>query len=872
MRWSALVVVATVAASCRCGPPATQTPIEPLRVSPTALAFGDTWVGARKVLAFEVTNPNRVSRVLAFSFAPPFSGPPEVELAGGTTAAVTVAFAPTAPGEARASVTVDDVEVTLRGVGLAPLDCGSAPCEERRFDPDTGECRTRVMPDGSACSVDCLAAGQCAQGRCVGAISTQCDSKNACIIDGCGLEGCVHVPRDCPVTDPCQAVYCDPQLGCRSQPVEDGLPCGEATCETAEICLGGQCQRRVRPDALQNCRYVELASGTNFTCGVTRGGLLRCWGGNQGDLLGRGYSAWLAAPGSAPAVSGGVHVTANALDRVWVARTSGEVERVGRRLVLPLPAAESVAVGGSVVCGLEQGEVACRDTTSTAPAFFDGGVFTAAQGVSALSMTRPLTSTSSELCLVADGGVSCGLPWSLAPVALPEPASAVVAVEHGFGCARTVGSVVCWGPDSGATVVWDAGVTALASSALDFSSTDDAPEGRVCAAMAAGVECADFGPSRSPFPGRPRAVPQSDLGAVRQLSLGRSHGCLLLDDGRVGCWGSNAEGQLGDRSPQPLGLHLLPFRAGWMSGSTWGPRAFAEADGGGVFFLLTQQATDGGVTWRSVIVVDAGMSRDDFEARCVTADGGSTSCGGVGPLPTDVAPVLFVGQMLRVVTPTTDYSVDGVCAADALGVVRCFVQAGGAGREVRSLGGDAGAPLAALECVNSQCQGYCAVRRDGQVRCFNVPATQQPPSGLSDVAHLCGDDGYGGGCALRTTGELQCWGAWVGSPRVAVRAPGAWPVVREVSCGTTHFCALSGSNIVQCWGDNLWGQLGRDGPPSTQAVSVPMPEPVRHISAKSATTCALLQSGRVVCWGDNQAGVLGVPALMQSERPLLVTQ
>src|SRR5690606_34175586 len=41
------------------------------------------------------------------------------------------------------------------------------------------------------------------------------------------------------------------------------------------------------------------------------------------------------------------------------------------------------------------------------------------------------------------------------------------------------------------------------------------------------------------------AVVIEDLSGVKQLAVGRSHGCALLGDGTVRCWGRNTEGQLG---------------------------------------------------------------------------------------------------------------------------------------------------------------------------------------------------------------------------------------------------------------------------------------------------------------------------------------
>jgi len=75
-----------------------------------------------------------------------------------------------------------------------------------------------------------------------------------------------------------------------------------------------------------------------------------------------------------------------------------------------------------------------------------------------------------------------------------------------------------------------------------------------------------------------------------------------------------------------------------------------------------------------------------------------------------------------------------------------------------------------------------------------------------------------------------------------------------------HTCAVLSSGIVDCWGHNRYGQLGRDTTPSDYAAS---PAPVDGVSGAIAVagglyhTCALLRVGTVQCWGDNRHGQLG---------------
>ena len=82
--------------------------------------------------------------------------------------------------------------------------------------------------------------------------------------------------------------------------------------------------------------------------------------------------------------------------------------------------------------------------------------------------------------------------------------------------------------------------------------------------------------------------------------------------------------------------------------------------------------------------------------------------------------------------------------------------------------------------------------------------------------------------------------------------------VTSISAGANHTCAVAGSGVAFCWGDDWYGQLG-DG------FSVRSPEPVptfgdltfSSISAGATHTCGLTQGGRAYCWGRNYRGQLG---------------
>ena len=79
-----------------------------------------------------------------------------------------------------------------------------------------------------------------------------------------------------------------------------------------------------------------------------------------------------------------------------------------------------------------------------------------------------------------------------------------------------------------------------------------------------------------------------------------------------------------------------------------------------------------------------------------------------------------------------------------------------------------------------------------------------------------------------------------------------------VSAGDKFACAV-GAGIVQCWGNNDYGQLG-NGTAKASAASAPVfgiGGTPASVSAGGTSACALTEAGAVYCWGDNSAGQLG---------------
>jgi hypothetical protein len=847
MRALALAVLVVAVSGCRCGGKTTGATSD-LRVTPGALQFGDVAIGASLPLTFEIDNGGQASGDVMLTVEGPFTLSATTATVGaGSAAMFTVTFAPSVKGPVTGTVHVVGVaDVALSGDGL-PACVPSQACVRTAFALETRTCVETPLPEGTVCMASCLSgAGSCRQGYCVGT-PTSCIDGDACTLDVCLTDGgCLNPPLTCPVTDPCQAQFCDPQTGCGSTPLDDGTPCGSATCEEAHVCFSGTCQDRMRPNAMTDCRYTALAAGSNHTCVVTRGGGLRCWGANNSDQQDRGFPSQLTAPGFAVDFPSVRATAISEAHDTWVSLPAGQLATTTAPTLLPIDAT-LIAVGlNNTVCGIEAGDVRCA-------AGADGGgpPTTAAHDALAISMS------ADQLCVVhTDGGVACGTPASLAPIPIPAAATSVATSIEGSACALLKsGAVHCWGDigDAGTSRPWSSGVTALAAERRRLFFVG-API--VCAALDAGrIECIEPGGNQE------QSATSGALPPSSAIALGDFHGCALLNDGRVMCWGTNSDGQLGDRSTQPLGVQSSGVRASWLS-------AFSQvvlfANAGGPVLAMDQlnlQGDDAGMLLGQPSTTVHSGSQSSFAAGCPCGFDAGNNCGSntLGELTVD-------GAVACALTGS-----DHLCVARSGGDVRCYYPSinGGDGGVARQL--NAGGEITALAAEIAG-DGVCALLSNGTVHCDHALPGNTVAESLTQVKQLClGEGTQAQGCALLANGQLQCWGAWTGSATPAVPS-GAWPLSRQVACGNRHVCALAGINIVKCWGDNQSGQLGRDGPASTAAADIPMPAPVTAIAAGFAYTCALLQTGEVRCWGDNAFGELGTPLLDASRFPRLVDQ
>ncbi len=173
----------------------------------------------------------------------------------------------------------------------------------------------------------------------------------------------------------------------------------------------------------------------------------------------------------------------------------------------------------------------------------------------------------------------------------------------------------------------------------------------------------------------------------------------------------------------------------------------------------------------------------------------------------------------------------------------------------------------------------CAISRTGELKCWGSNANDQlgdgssitqrntPGNVLGSAKYIAVAGGETFTCAVTSGGAAQCWGRNVfgqlgdGSNttrNTPVQVVGLSSGVTAIAAGHLHACALLSTGTVKCWGDNSDGQLGVGTlVPSSIPVDVVGLSGVQSIESGAYYTCALLQGGAVKCWGFNGSGQLG---------------
>lgn len=349
--------------------------------------------------------------------------------------------------------------------------------------------------------------------------------------------------------------------------------------------------------------------------------------------------------------------------------------------------------------------------------------------------------------------------------------------------------------------------------------------------------------------------------SVANLSLGAYHTCARMTDGTVRCWGYNFYGQVGDgTTTSPVGA---PITVGSIANALrtsgggnhtcarltgdlarcWGSNANGQIGDGSAVNRPTPTAPD---SLTGVVEIAAGQNHTcarltDATLRCW----GNNANGqlGIGTLidrsvPTNVS-VTSVAQV--------ELGTSHTCIRTSSGSVRCW-------------GDNANGQLGNGSTVDSASP-------------VTVPSLTSVSMIAVGGYHTCAIVGTGATSTVRCWGH-NTYGQLGDGSTTARSAPvnvTGLVGVSELAAGVYHTCARLSDNTVRCWGYNANGQLG-DGSITNRSTPVTVSglSNVSDIDLGRAHTCAKKTDGTMWCWGANSYGQLGDGTKTQSATPVQV--
>lgn len=580
-------------------------------------------------------------------------------------------------------------------------------------------------------------------------------------------------------------------------------------------------------------------------------------------------------------------------------------------------------------------------------------------------------------CWIQAGGVKCiGLNSAgqlgdgtttdrLVAVDVSGLTSGVIQIVAGdsFNCALTsAGAVKCWGSNSsgqlGDGTTTDSSVPVQVSGLTSGVARVEAESESACVLMLTGaVKCwgnnqtygtatvtADANADGIPDPvltpvqatGLTSGVASIALGGRRSTpTLYRSHGCAVMQDGTMKCWGNNSFYELGSAAAGPVSSPAVVNIGAFVTiasltayGSCavtlaravkcWGYNGSGEIGSGdkvgvaaGTFINVINVPSD---------VIQLASSR---ASNCAVTSAGALWCWGENYTQTiqrspnfnDDQPVPQVAFGLTSGVRAAARGATNLCILMVNGDLACsggswngqtgdgFTPLQTTPRSVWTSAANP-SPLSGVQRISSMSNAVCAQLTSGGIKCWGSNTnrelgndeifSQLAPSDNTDIPAGTGSlgnlNGAGGGtnCAVMTDTTVKCWGSnTTGSKGIGTTATDLTartmlastgpdvPLtgVTHVSAGGYTSCVVV-SGAAKCVGKNDAGQLG-DGTTTYRTIPVQVTGLTSGVSAVSANSsshsCALMTDGTVRCWGAGTSGQLGNGASLSSTTPVTVS-
>jgi alpha-tubulin suppressor-like RCC1 family protein len=440
-----------------------------------------------------------------------------------------------------------------------------------------------------------------------------------CVVARRKLAYVPHTPLRLPIVldARCADVTCDPESTCfegACVPAEivgctsgDCLPPADGGASDAGTPDGGGTDAALDGGV----GYVGVAAGNAHTCALLATGVVRCWGANGSGELGDGTTVPHAAPAAVPILSAVEEI--GAAGSTSCARVGTKISCWGSNLwgnlgsnpaqppdngtyAQPRPVAltaRSIAMSPCATAAIDgtnkvwfwgsnqfgQFGIGTAGSATGVPLDVMLGGDAVALGASGTCPNQ----ADGHACRIQSGAVFCaghngfgqcgsGTGSALfVPAQVPGLAAPVARIAAGaqHTCAVDAVGVKCWGRNAegqlGASNLAASSPTPLAASPAIANPLALAAGGaHACAIDGTGrVVCwgrnveGQLGDGSSTQRSGPVAV-SFLMERATHVAAGANHTCARLLSGKIACWGSNAQGQLGDPNPNTRTVLLLP--------------------------------------------------------------------------------------------------------------------------------------------------------------------------------------------------------------------------------------------------------------------------------------------------------------------------
>ncbi|MDE0319887.1 MAG: hypothetical protein OXI97_08390 [Acidimicrobiaceae bacterium] len=168
--------------------------------------------------------------------------------------------------------------------------------------------------------------------------------------------------------------------------------------------------------------------------------------------------------------------------------------------------------------------------------------------------------------------------------------------------------------------------------------------------------------------------------------------------------------------------------------------------------------------------------------------------------------------------------------------------------------GQADPPRGKFQSVSVATWHSCGVRADGSAECWGSGRYQASRGAAgtyteerSGISYFCHVGLFRDGCSRD------------GNFTQTDVPPGSYS---HISIGDGHSCGLHADRTIECWGDNLYGEIDIPEPTELDDDAHDSGEPLVpyvDISVSGRHGCGLRADGRIRCWGDNSYGQLDTP-------------